>query len=73
MTQLIDTGSATRSEASPAFVVFPGDPGWVAAGRDALWLALSDRRLDDALRASQRSGKPAYQCVEEHHRRKLAA
>ena len=42
MTQLIDTGSATRSEASPDILVFPGDPGWDAA-RQAWNLAVDQR------------------------------
>jgi FAD/FMN-containing dehydrogenase len=42
MPQLIDTGSATRSDASPDILVFPGDPGWDAARR--AWNLAVDQR-----------------------------
>ena len=48
MTQLIDTGSATRSEASPDILVFPGDPGWDDA-RQAWNLAVDQRPAAVAL------------------------
>ena len=42
MPQLIGTGSATRADASPDILVFPGDPGWDAARR--AWNLAVDQR-----------------------------
>ena len=42
MSQLIDTGSATRTAASPDILVFPGDPGWDDARR--AWNLAVDQR-----------------------------
>jgi FAD/FMN-containing dehydrogenase len=42
MPQLIDTGNARRSAASPAILSFPGDPGWDEARR--AWNLAVDQR-----------------------------
>jgi FAD/FMN-containing dehydrogenase len=42
MPQLIDTGSARRTAASPAILSFPGDPGWDEARR--AWNLAVDQR-----------------------------
>ena len=42
MSQLTDTGSATRSAASPDVLVFPGEPGWDDARR--AWNLAVDQR-----------------------------
>ena len=42
MPQLIDTGNARRSAASPAILTFPGDPGWDEARR--AWNLAVDQR-----------------------------
>jgi hypothetical protein len=40
--QLIDTGTTTRTAASPAVITFPGDPGWDDARR--AWNLAVDQR-----------------------------
>jgi YVTN family beta-propeller protein len=39
-----DSGEGTTTQGITATLRVPGHPGWVAAGRDALWLALTDTR-----------------------------